>query len=382
MELAIKKYLNDIVIAILICMNPICWVLPVSSGAILITSIFALALYLLGNNNLLRPNIIGLVLFNLLFFMPLAFGTTDNHILKYLFEFLAVGIVSLYVSQSSFNKDNVFKFTCLISVLLFPLIFKMNLKFADPGSLMGYSYGYLKMIIPILYTILFIDMKKIFKCTLVLPLLLYFAKFIVFASRGAVLALLVFIAFLIYIKYIKNYKLGIVAIFTLSIAVIVCFEPIVLFIQKTLESFGVDIYAFEKMLRMLKHGDVTNGRESIAKVALSMGLESTIWGHGVAAFEARYHTGYVHNIFLQLFVEGGILLLLPYCYYIYKTVMFIANPNNLREDRIFMSVLFAMGFIELLFSNYLWRSQVFWLLIGCTMSLSKENQNNEYIWKS
>ena len=104
-----------------------------------------------------------------------------------------------------------------------------------------------------------------------------------------------------------------------------------------------------------------------------MAFHSPIWGNGIAAYENAFHTNWVHNVFVQLFVEGGILLLLPFLYFIFLSLKYIFQSHHNKEDRLFLAMLMAGGLTELLFSSYLWRSQVFWLYIGYTIKLKKQS---------
>ena len=368
-----KININSATVAILLCLNSITWFLPLSNGAVVVVAAFSVILYLIAGNRIPNKKVLCLVGFNLLFFLSMLFGASE-HEQKYLLEFIAVGIISLSIMQSHIDKQKVYICVTFISVILCPLILKMDLSLMDPGNLMGLSYGILRLICPLLFLIIFVSTKKTIRLILLIPLILYLSMYIQFASRGAILSLLVFGALLLYIRYVRKKHTGVLLIFSASLILLVMFEPIIEFLSPFFSQFGIDVYAFDKIIRMMGDGDVTNGRESILQRGFSMGMESPLWGHGVAAYENRYNTGYVHNLFMQIFIEGGIILLIPYVYYICVAINYIITPANSNSERIFLAMLLSLSIVELMFSNYLWRDQVFWLFIGYTIKLKNKKK--------
>ena len=364
---------NSATVALLLCLNSITWFLPVSEGGVVLIAAVAVILYLIAGNRVPNRSVLFVICFNLLFFSPMLLGATE-HQEKYLLEFIAVGIVSLSIAQSSFDNQKVFLYASVIAIVLCPLIIKMDLTYRDPGSLMGLSYGILRLICALCFLIMSDAIKKAYRLLLVIPIILYLGKYLLYASRGAILSLFIFCALLFYIRYIKNKTISLTLILISVLFVFLMFEPIIEFLSSYMSHYGIDVYAFEKILRMMDEGDVTNGRENILQKGLAMGMESPIWGHGVAAYEDRFNEGYVHNIFAQLFIEGGLLLCLPYVYYILKASTYILAPENPSNERKMMATLLSLSVVELLFSNYLWRNQVFWLFIGYTINILKNKK--------
>lgn len=379
-----KKNINSLSFAIMLSIGPICWTLPAIDGASVFVAAFILILYFVGKNNLVQKNVLPLIIICLLFFLQSFLLLSKNELLvKYFIEFLAMGILGMYVSQINFNHHLTITLSCYISILLIPTILNIDFLGAESQGLwMGFSYGTLRFIIALLFSLIYIKYNiKANKLLFTASLIFYIIFYSLYASRGAVLAIVVFVISALYIR-LSHLSLAIkINFLILVIFSLAFFEPLISFIQSTLSTFGIDIYAIDKLMRMMSESDVSNGRNDIINQGLTMGFDSPILGNGIASYEIKYNRGWVHNIFVQLFLEGGILLFLPFGYYIIYSIKYILSTDNPNNERLFLALLLAGGLIELLFSSYLWRSQVFWLYIGYTIRLKKQNKSIIYATK-
>ena len=67
-----------------------------------------------------------------------------------------------------------------------------------------------------------------------------------------------------------------------------------------------------------------------------------------------------HNTFLQVLLDGGILLFIPFAMTFIKCVKSILRNNN-RKLKFHMSLIFVMFFIDCMFESWT-RSTSFWVI--------------------
>ncbi len=371
-----KETINSINVAILLSANALCWVIRIPMVLAMIM-IFCVVLHWVTNRQFAYKNTLGLYLYCMLFFLfplLLSINSIGNNIAQeYFLNYFVIGYAALLISQSKFNIKKSLIALSVISIIMIPTIVGMDLENADDtGVWMSVSYGVIRFIAALVLCLLLYKYKfnLITKIVLLLPVAFYSVLYATYASRGAILAIVVFFVFFLIVKGGKGSFA--VAAFTALVGIVVFanFIPIVIALVGGLQSIGVDIYALDKILIKSDAGDVTNGREQLISVGFKMFMESPIWGHGVGAYEVRYGGGaYIHNIILQQLIEGGLLLFVPLALITLMSFRQIFNNSLPHETRLFLVLLMSTGLIELFFSNYFWRSQGYWFLIGYTLSI-------------
>lgn len=377
-----KQFLDCIPFILMLSVGPICWALPSIPFVSAIVASVAFVVYLVRGNRIYNRHVFPIAFYCLLFFGTSFLFTRGNTFLsKYFVEFLLMGICSLLIAQVDIDKNVAITCTCVLSIVLIPTVTRLDFVSGDTGMWMGFSYGTLRFIIALVYALLFITYgKRFIKPIFSAVLFIYVAFYALYASRGAILAVIVFLFLAFYISQSgKSHFRRLMPLLALFLIMILWTQILDTF-QNLLDSLGLDFYALDKLMRMVEDGDISNGREDVLKTGLSMAYESPIWGNGIASFEMKYNNGWVHNIFAELFIEGGILLLTPFAYYIVRSIRYLMSDQNPKEERYFLALLLAGGLTELLFSSYLWRSQVFWLYIGYVIKLdSNKHLHNEII---
>lgn len=376
-----RETINSINIAILLSANALCWVIPISKILAIIMA-FCVAVHWITNKQFACRNTVWLYMYCILFFLfPLLSSfniSVENITQKYFLDYIVIGYAALLVSQSEFSIRKTLIALSIISIILIPTIVGMDLENMDVGVWMSVSYGVIRFIIALLLCILLYNYKYniITKLILALPVVFYSVLYAAYASRGALLAVGIFIVFFLIVKGGKR-SFSIAAFLTLlGIIIFANFIPIVTALVNGLQSIGVEIYALNKILFRADAGDITSGRADIYSNGVEMILESPIWGHGVGAYEVRYGDGetYVHNIILQQLIEGGLLLFIPLTLIVLLSFKQIFSKTLPQEIRLFLVFLMATGLIELLFSNYFWRAQGYWFLLGYTLSIYNKQQ--------
>lgn len=375
MELSIdrKTLLNSINIALLFSANALTWVLMLDNSIVAIMAICAV-IFVAVNKSLFKPRVLPLIAFLLTCFL-VSFLTSSGNIAlhKYFIEFLMFGCVSLFLSQTRFDINTIITSLCFISIPLVPFIIRIDLLGgADYGQWMGISYGSLKFILALFYAILFIPYKQRWiKFVYSGALLYYVYLFLTIASRGAVLGIFVFFVLSYLIKRDYSLQKSLVIIAIASVVLYVFFIPIIEFILGLLGGNRLDFYALEKIVYYSAVGRLDNGRILRVEDGLRMFTSSPLLGNGIAAFERQYQIGYVHNLFVQQLLEGGLVLFLPLTAILLVSMYLILSNRIAPTIRLFVSYLFCCNVVGLLFSDYYWRNQGYWFLIGYSLFLLK-----------
>ena len=144
--------------------------------------------------------------------------------------------------------------------------------------------------------------------------------------------------------------------------------PIVEYVSNWFNLHGMTIIALDKML-YFTGGDLANGRAELMDSALGLVKENPLIGHGIAYFESRFNNGYVHNIFVQMMMEGGIILTLPFLFIIFMSFRMLIDEKIPKDVRLFLTFLISSCLFHLFFSETFWRLQYFWFYIGYSIKL-------------
>lgn len=305
------------------------------------------------------------------FVLQFAFNGTNEYFTKYFIGFIGFGILGLQLGFLRPETKKVITLVALIGVLLCPLVLTMDMGKTitggdDYGHWMGVSYGILRFICAILLLLFYYNIKGIKRLLLYASLLCYSIFYILFASRGSILALIVLILLIWIIKYSDNItKKNIIiwSVFSICVIVSLFFKEFLHLVISIADYFGIDTFAFVKMVAMINSGDLSNGRDELYGNALEGIVDSNFLGNGIGSFENKYQI-YTHNLFLQSFYELGVFPFLLLIVFTFFTLKIILGNSYMKETKIFISFVFCAGIIELFFSSTLWISHIFWIWIG------------------
>ncbi len=375
-----EKYF-DFVTTLLICANPIAWMLPVKSSPLPIVLVCILLIYTYGcikyrQTLLSNPTIIFLSIGLLIFLFNLTIDADNLFLQDYFLGFLAFSIIGFQIGWLRHNTERILKYISIFGILILPYIATMDMgnngtdMGIDYGHWMGISYGLLRIICAITALFMMFKNPKYINCILCALLLFYAIFFLNYASRGAILAILILIFILVCIKTGKpSPKLYILLCFIVFLAIItmIYFEEILRFCADLLQSCGIEPFFILKMLSMINHGaGLDSGRNQISDEAWDGIFQSPLVGNGIGSFEGP-HSGYTHNVFTQVFYEVGFIPYLFLCILSIAAIWILFSRKISRNAKIWEAFLFSAGFVELLFSSTLWHSQIFWMFIGNTL---------------
>lgn len=357
-----KQNLNTLAIALLFSANTLVLILPIPN---IIIGLIALSILIafLANGILLffKNKKITIFLCALLsiFFIELIVFSDNKDLNKYFLSFLVFGLPALLMSQLRFSKQLLYRIMSAFGLVMIPVMVTYNFdantsEAIDYGNWMGVSYGILRLMIPLII-VMYFSKKIINKLSIFLIIMFYMNIQLKYGSRGALLSLVIFWLVFTLIKS-KNIKvtLGLISLISiiggnLALNFLIKKEVNFFFLKKILES-----------------DDLSNGRYNIYSRAWEGVTSSPVYGNGIAAYENLYHEGYVHNLFIQVAYEFGLLGVIFFAYIIFKPFWHWKKLH--KEEAIFLVFLFCSGLIQLLFSNFYWSSQFLWFLIGYVLT--------------
>ena len=191
-----------------------------------------------------------------------------------------------------------------------------------------------------------IGQKKI-KKAIVLAIMYY--ALLLTAKRGFVL-LSIIVPLLVYYLNASNNVIGKLG----RAAGVVCVAVIVVFMYFYFSQSN-NMLIFERLERFSAETNMnklTSGRTLLAKNAVELFRKNPIFGIGMGAFSRLYGTS-VHNVYMQLLVETGIVgflaFVIPAVYVLGITVKAAKMQKAAETDRI--AITYALGF-QMLFLTY------------------------------
>ena len=314
-----------------------------------------------------------IVLFNFFicfFLYSLFVGRYSESTIKYILEFVVLGLPFVIASHFDFYPLIVLKTIVILSLISLPLyILNINIDIVsydtDGEALMSVSYNLIKMMIPALL-LLFFERKLLIIILSCITIILPGVLLLNIGSRGAILC--IFMAFILSLIYIKNKKINICSsqfVFVLFVVLIFAlyFVDIVNVVYSIFTRYNIQSIALERIVLLLENDkDFSTGRGVLYETAIVGFLNSPIFGNGIGSFD-NYSGRYPHNLFIQQLYEGGIVWGIPMIYItVYSFVKL--NSNMDKQRRYFLIYLVTASVVHLLMSSYFWSSSIYWFLMG------------------
>lgn len=371
--------LNSIFLAIIICSNFISNVINKLTGKnniimliigiTFISSFIINSIYTLKKEKFKKMYLLLFFVVFLLFIFFISYINKNNYYLRlYFISFLGYGVISIYVASREFLIEKLFKYINFIYIFNFWLFLVVDINTLDPGSKMGLGYILTIPVCTLFYSI-FNNKDGTIKKVTYTVFLLYFIYFLLeIASRGAILTILIFILLSIYIK--RNRKsTAILVVFSTIILVVIMLSNIInilTYINDLLMKFNIESSFIKHTINTINTDNVMNGRELLFSDSIQRIKQSWLWGNGIGDFTNKNMGQYVHNMFLQIMDEGGIILFIPLVSILIiglkKIIMDVKQRINI-EDKILIAFLFSISIPKLSLSSVYWVEQNFWILL-------------------
>lgn len=369
--------INSALIALLVCANPIAWI--AKGGALPAICAFCLLCIILVNRKISLPTIILFTGLTILFLISSTLKDNINnpYFVNYSRSIFTLGLTGFLCGQIDFDVKSVFRNISLFGVVFVAFVYRLDMGStedgtADFGNWMGVSYGILRIIDGLTIYGLFYSFKTKHKAIFLSAACAYLIFLFIYGSRGTLLAYAFLLFFCWTIK--KDYSFKHFIKYSLIIAIPFAFIysfffDILLWLQDISQTFDVKLFFVEKLIALEEVGNISSGRSELIEAAIPGIINSPFFGNGIATFEP-YNNGYVHNVFVQVFFELGIIPFILVCSIVFLSLKSILNLRIDKSNRLFIVFLLSSGVVELLFSSSLWLSQIFWLYVGYIVQLN------------
>ena len=384
-----KEEINGILIGIYLYANAFVVTLPAINNILVLFLLGVTILYFFNNRSfkIMKASSAIVILLIICWFAVsyiLRQGISNITLFDYMTKFLFYGVTAFLITYREFSIKKVYQTITIASILLIPYIAKNNFfnlstfSTIDYQLLMTMSYRLLPGILTSIICLISKDENKYMKLISVLILLIFGYTYINMANRGAMLAVVFFVLAIYMYNKIKDLTLKnvciIIVIVILLIVVIVNIIPILYQVKAILDNFGITFRTIDKMIYLLENDiELTNGREGIYEKAIEDTKETYILGNGIGMYEDKYNSGYIHNLFIQIVYEGGLIWSTLFGVWIIMSIKKFTKLNE--EQKQFIIFLIAIAIVQLLFSSYYWGSQKFWFLIAYMFQVKINNEN-------
>ncbi len=375
-----REKLNNLLVSIFLCQSIICSIIDQFISIENISIVILMIIFVLGlmNNKSFKKSRIGGNLFVYTVFLSgiviSIFVNSGNYAFNYFLYFISFGTVALYISFFEVSQINIIK--NIVYIYFFYDIFYFCFIRKDMlGSgldyftwQMGVAYAstiviYASVVILMYQDLFEIDKKLLFICCIDILIAFYIILFDC-RTRGAIFSLVVGVA-LIFISTLKISKKFFVILSGIIVVVfaVLNFENIVWFMNEILSGFGITIGILDKLKYYLSNNmDISNGRSGLYSIAIKCIKDSPIIGHGVGYFENLADGSYVHNLFLEILCEFGLIglavIVFKLCSILYRIFL-----ENKRNENLLLFILVDYAVLMLSFSSTLWVVPQFWFLM-------------------
>ncbi len=282
----------------------------------------------------------------------------------YVIQFFSFGSCGIVCAMIKADIKKVFYYGS-IATIVFLMITSLQ-GFADAkSSAFNFGYALIPGFISTFY-VFFNAWKKKKQCRAALWMCIWIAESLVlirFCSRGNLIQIYVF-AILSAIILFRKKILGFIGIIA-GIAAVVFIRPIIIAMYNIMVSLNIFISVIWKNYWLITTSDqsLLHGRTDLySAVWEGLDMKTALFGHGVGAYEMIMGT-YVHNIFLQIFYETGLigLVCMGLILFVFVKMMF-SRANTIYETELYIMV-FVLAFVKLFFSSVHWRTSAFWFMV-------------------
>lgn len=307
----------------------------------------------------------------LLFFLVISLLINGgSSVINYLLFYLAFSTTSLVLSSLDANPEATIKSILYIDVVYLVTYFlAIRDGFLSSSNYavaqMGVAYSFVPFaIICFVFIVENVKNRTASGIVILFSFVLFMSNVYVILidtiTRGAILAVFAGMFVLLYLNSNKRIRRKILIVFSIAI-LIFCF-----FSTEIVDAFFVffqdtSVGAISKLIKFSDSGDVSNGRDDLYISAIKMIKNSCFLGNGVGYFENHGHSIYVHQFFLQLLCEAGILGMLLFIFPLFQFVKKIVTAPANSFANIYIAY-FCFIMTMLMFSNVYWFVPTFWLL--------------------
>jgi len=288
----------------------------------------------------------------------------------FLFCFLSASVLGMYKC----NAECFLRYLTFACVLIIPfytdIFIDMTSSTYGNHISMGLSYAMFPMLLAAIMHFIFYRKQSGWYMYIFYGLAAWFLYNLVLkGNRGILLSLVVFGA-LVFVSGMKfNRKKGVnllkVAVVLIGTAFLIFyFYDILRWVSDLFDGWGIEANFLDKIIRLEKEGDVTNGRSDIFDFTIKGIQNSPLIGHGIGTifYNSGYRIVYPHNVVLQLLYDGGLVLFIPVLISVVQAVYYAFMGED-RNEAVFALFLITICLPRMMVSGDIWESEAFWLFV-------------------
>ena len=238
------------------------------------------------------------------------------------------------------------------------------LPFLGTYNYMRFGYGLLLTPIFIYIKLLYLEKGRVEKLRILdlIFLVVSLAEILIFGARGCLVVLALFAVlfhFFVFKKFVIRNSLLVLLLLTLGLNIL----PILRFIQSFARQHNIRSHSLYQLINQLESGfaAASAGRSRLYQDAISKFRRHPLLGNPINLTE----TGgdYVHNLFLQVAQDLGILGLLVLVFFLLYCLFKLLSKSYPMEDKLVLLIFFSVAIGRLMFSSILWKRPEFWMLV-------------------
>ena len=299
----------------------------------------------------------------------------DGSEIQVAINFLMIAVPPSIVFSYSFESSSFLRSCQKLSIINF-LLLNLLLLIWKKIPYMRYGYG---MVLTVLFSYIALfrkddaqrtasafRSKRLSKLLSIVVFIASLLEAIIYGSRGVILVIIVFVAIdvlLIYKKNrIRNYflvGLGFAAFFNL--------ENILELLIQLAGAFGIRSYALRKFQYQLTVGieEASSGRNHLYEKAIESIKENPLFGSKMITYSDG--TLYVHNLFLQIGRDLGVLAMLFSIILVVYCIYLLWSKKLPISHKTVIAILFCVSVVRLMISSIVWERPEFWALLCVTL---------------
>jgi O-antigen ligase len=308
---------------------------------------------------------------------------SDSFSFEIYYTFLAISFPAILIALDLSNNGSIEKLKSVLiinyilvffsSIKLFTTLITIDLNKLDTvfggGNTQSLSYS---ISFAYLTGLIFLKsnndkISKIFKISIIFSMLFLTVCAVFSGGRGAIL-IIIFSTVYFSFKFFKEH------FFKLSFLIILI---LAFFVSLGIEFDDRFYQSFDRLFSYVEDGKINleggSNRDLFYLKALSLIKESPVIGYGIFKFVDAAGGGfYSHNIFLDILLQGGIVLL--FLFFIFLFFLFFKIRLLLNDlDNIYIINFFFYSFVVLLFTNTYLNEHFFWFTIAYAFTIKKNN---------
>ena len=201
-------------------------------------------------------------------------------------------------------------------------------------------------------------------------------ELVVYGARGATFS---FLLFVVIERLLLNKSVSFSKIVTLFVGLLAAFNIVGLLTiaESFAERIGIYSYPITKFRMQLSGGFAyaSSGRMHLYNDALNIIKDHPLSGGLISLDESGGN--YVHNLFLQVAEDLGMIALIILFVFLLYVLKLVASSRVVRSQRIILTILFSISVGRLMFSSTLWRRPEFWMMVCFVLSMKMNYKYNK-----